>query len=76
MDTKMSANKMFAILGRIADTESCFQAITSKDAHRWHCRYAHLNFKCLKTLYSKNMVIGLPHIGEPTKLYEDCLMGK
>ncbi|KAI5427684.1 hypothetical protein KIW84_032916 [Lathyrus oleraceus] len=38
MDTKMSANRMFAILGRTADAESCFQAITSEDAHRWHCR--------------------------------------
>jgi len=76
MDTKMSANRMFAILGRTTDAESCFQAITSEDTHRWHCRYAHLNFKSLKTLYSKNMVIGLPHIGEPTNLCEDCLMGK
>lgn len=41
----------------------------------WHLRYGHLNINGLKLLTKKNMVVGLPEIGE-LNLCESCIFGK
>ena len=76
IETQMSANRMFAILGEEISSDSCFQVKTADETHLWHCRFAHLNYKSLKTLSSKEMVKGLPHIETCTKVCENCLVGK
>ncbi|KAL4291178.1 hypothetical protein GQ457_14G012020 [Hibiscus cannabinus] len=42
----------------------------------WHYRFGHLNFGGLQTLQQKEMVVGLPIFEIPSKVCEDCIMGK
>ena len=45
-------------------------------ARLWHLRYGHLSFNGLKTLQQKRQVNGLPQFQAPSKVCEDCLVGK
>jgi len=54
------------------------KALTVKeddDGKLWHLRYGHLNMQGLKLLSSKDMVQGMPKIGE-LELCEGCLYRK
>lgn len=74
METKMSANRMFAVVATTISPSS-FQATCEDNTHLWHCRYGHLSFKGLKLLSQKEMVRGLPTLQDPAKVCIDCLVG-
>ena len=77
MDTKMSGNRMFrlhAVSQPVMPT--CLSATTEKTVQLWHYRYGHLSYKGLKTLQEKNMVSGLSELKSPSKLCDDCMVGK
>jgi hypothetical protein len=58
MFSQMASNKLYPI---IAEAKlACLQIECDDLTYLWHCRYGHLNFKCLKTLQQKKMVRGLP----------------
>lgn len=50
-------------------------AKVSADSKLWHLRYGHLHENGLKVLNQKDMVYGLPKIGD-LELCEDCIYGK
>ncbi|KAL2237779.1 UNVERIFIED_CONTAM: Retrovirus-related Pol polyprotein from transposon TNT 1-94 [Sesamum indicum] len=61
----MSANRMFKLITDspiIVKEEKCLQISTTDQSKLWHHRYDHLSFKGLRTLQSKEMVVGLPPI--------------
>jgi len=70
---------MFILLGESNDKikeERCLQVDISNKAEQWHHRYGHLNYKGLHTLCSKEMVVGLPEIGDVKTTCEACVKGK
>ncbi|GAA0186281.1 hypothetical protein LIER_33569 [Lithospermum erythrorhizon] len=76
----MATNRMFTITSE-SNTEreqsgECLQATSNELSMLWHQRYGHLNFKGLKTLHDKKMVIGLPELKGETIVCTDCLNGK
>ena len=82
MTSEMSVNRMFVVIASLAIKEpaareqNCFKLVAEDEAQLWHCRYGHLSYKGLKTLYNKKMVRGLPLITTPTKVCEGCMLGK
>ena len=82
MTSEMSINRMFVVIASLAIKEpaareqNCFKLVAEDEAQLWHCRYGHLSYKGLKTLYNKKMVRGLPLITAPTKVCEGCMLGK
>ncbi|CAL8169006.1 unnamed protein product [Prunus armeniaca] len=58
------------------DVQKCLSTRVQDPTWLWHLRYGHLSFKGLKILHEKNMVEGLPKINCPTKMCEDCIVGK
>lgn len=73
----MTTNRMFVVFAQVQERkEECFQATTPNLAHLWHCRYAHLSQKGLRTLQLKKMVRGLPQLPASTAVCEDCMKGK
>jgi transposase InsO family protein len=77
LQTKMSANRMFVFLATMMPKiPTCFKTASEDETHLWHCRYGHLNFKGLRTLHYKKMVRGLPEMKTPSKLCNDCIIGK
>jgi len=42
----------------------------------WHRRFGHLNLQSLKLLQQKEMVYGLPEIGNANKVCQGCAIGK
>ncbi|CAL9029558.1 unnamed protein product [Prunus brigantina] len=77
METKMSHNRMFAVLARCSPKEQkCFSSLTIDQAQLWHCRYGHLSWNGLKLLQQKQMVEGLPQFIASQRVCEDCLVGR
>ena len=75
----MSANRMFILLGEQSDRvkdERCLQVDTANREELWHHRYGHLHHKGLQILCSKEMVTGLPDIGQLKISCEACVKGK
>lgn len=63
IQTNMTANRMFVLLGKAQPKQfSCFNTTTEDLAHLWHCQYGHLSHKGLRTLQYKQMVHGLPRL--------------
>ncbi|CAL8125961.1 unnamed protein product [Prunus armeniaca] len=74
---QMTTNRMFPLYTQIPhDDQTCFTSTTQDTTWMWHYRYGHLNFNGLKTLEQKKMVSGLPQIQTPSKVCEDCIIGK
>lgn len=60
----------------ISNVKSTTLVVKGKnEANLWHLRYGHLNINGLKLLSRKEMVVGLPKIGE-IDLCEGCIYGK
>jgi gag-polypeptide of LTR copia-type/Integrase core domain/GAG-pre-integrase domain len=73
-ETKMASNKLFPM--EIADVKERVMAVKElNQTELWHLRYGHLNINVLKLLNQKNMVYGLPELGE-LGLCEACVYGK
>ncbi|GAU43961.1 hypothetical protein TSUD_283880 [Trifolium subterraneum] len=73
--TQMSANIMY-ILAAPVIVPMCLQTSIEDKTQLWHNRYGHLSVKGLKILNSKDMVKGLPALGEMNERCTDCLIGK
>ena len=71
----MTRNRMFPFHSP-RPVSRCLSARVQDNNWLWHCRYGHLNFSGLKTLYQKNMVIGLPPIQLQTDICDECTVGK
>ncbi|WVY90763.1 hypothetical protein V8G54_036277 [Vigna mungo] len=55
----------------------CLSAMNKEEERwTWHYRFGHLNFKSLRDLNSRGLVLGVPLIDAPTKICEGCAIGK
>jgi hypothetical protein len=45
-------------------------------AWQWHARLGHLNFRALKSLGDKNMVVGIPNVKQVEQVCDGCVLGK
>lgn len=71
----MTTNRMFPLHIQHA-IQTCYIMKMSDISWLWHMRYGHLNFNGLKTLQQRSLVTGLPHITCPTRVCEECVVGK
>lgn len=72
---KMSGNFVFPL--SMPSIENCAMSTNHIDEGKlWHLRYGHLNYRSLKVLKSKGMVIGIPNIDGGDKVCEGCILGK
>ena len=70
---KMSTNRMFPV--EFNKGSKALVVTGTEQAVLWHHRYGHLHSKGLKVLSTKEMVLGLPEVGE-FEVCEGCLYGK
>jgi hypothetical protein len=73
--TQMSANKMYIIIAPVI-IPMCLQASKIERTQLWHNRYGHLSINGLKLLNQKDMVKGLPELGDLEEKCTDCIIGK
>lgn len=71
---KMTSNRLFPL--KITTVNDCLLAKAGDSSWNWHYRYKHLNFNGLRTLHQRQMVTGLPAIIPPSKICEECIIGK
>ncbi|XP_021830690.1 uncharacterized protein LOC110770778 [Prunus avium] len=71
---QMTTNRLFPL--KIKTFQACVMAKEDDSSWLWHFRYGHLNFNGLRTLHQKQMVTSLPMITPPSKICEDCIVGK
>lgn len=78
-ESEMSMNRMFILPVRCSpatQSENCLHLSSVNQSQLWHERYGHLNYRSLKLLYDKRMVIGLPQFQDTSKVCVDCFEGK
>ncbi|CAH9104519.1 unnamed protein product, partial [Cuscuta europaea] len=71
----LSPNRTFKI-DILVNKDVCFKVDALEESWLWHYRFGHLNWKSLKQLGEKKMVIGLPSIQSEAKICENCIVGK
>lgn len=77
IQTSMTSNRMFALRVQLqARKETCFNTMAQDTVYLWHCRFGHLSYRGLETLYTKDMVIGLPKLPGSSNVCEYCMKGK
>jgi len=70
----MTQNNMFPLnVSNVVENSLVAKGVN--ETQLWHLRYGHLNINGLKLLTRKNMVIGLPKVGD-LELCEACIFGK
>ena len=74
--TKMASNRTFQVSLRNLESQCMTVEILAKDTWLWHLRLGHLNFRDLSMLRNKEMVLGLPTIQIPSKVYDSFLISK
>jgi transposase InsO family protein len=75
--TKVShGNTRQYILELVIGRPVCLVARSSEAAWWWHERFSHISFKSLRSLATKQMVRGLPHLHHIDQVYDSCLIGK
>lgn len=42
----------------------------------WHTRFGHVNFQVMELMSKEVVVLGIPKLIHPKKMYEGCLMSK
>ena len=72
---KMTKNRMFP-LPLQTDLIMSFSAVVMDTNWLWHFRFGHLNFNGLRLLAKKEMVTGLPLLGDFNQMCEGCIFGK
>ncbi|KAK2412918.1 hypothetical protein QL285_048063 [Trifolium repens] len=73
--TQMSGNRMYIIYAPVI-VPMCLQITKDEKTHLWHNRYGHLSVNGLKLLSKKNMVKGLPELGNIEGKCSDCIVAK
>jgi len=72
---KMTKNRMFPSPLQ-TDLIWAFSAIVTDTNWLWHFCFGHLNFNGLRLLAKKEMVVGLPLLGDFNQLCEGCILSK
>ncbi|KAK9063254.1 hypothetical protein SSX86_017124 [Deinandra increscens subsp. villosa] len=72
---KRSPNRLYKVNLRTGSPK-CFLTGISSNEWLWHGRLGHVNFQSLENLYRKELVLGLPHIGQINQVCDSCMAGK
>lgn len=68
-------NRLYLLKMQLA-TPVCLVAKADDPAWLWHGRFGHLNFRALRELGTKNMVVGLPQLDRVEEFCDGCALGK
>lgn len=70
-----TGNRLYAIkLGFVNPV--CLMMKHNDEAWRWHARFGHLNFRALRDLGRKEMVMGMPVVEHVEQVCDCCSLGK
>lgn len=67
--TTGSKNRLYKV-NMQADIIECLQITSSTESSKWHARLGHVNTETMKTMISKELVVGIPDI---TIMKETCV---
>jgi hypothetical protein len=70
-----TSNKLYIVKFGLS-TPVCLLAKSEEKARQWHARLGHLNFRALKSLGDKNMVVGIPNVKQVEQVCDGCVLGK
>ena len=57
-------------------SERCLQLQTTSESARWHARLGHIGKESMRTMISKELVVGMPKISVDKDTCSSCLRGK
>jgi len=75
MSAPRTGNRLYTVkLGSVSPV--CLLTKTEDAAWVWHARFGHLNFRALRDLSCKGMVIGMPTVNRVEQVCDGCVLGK
>ncbi|KAG7553438.1 GAG-pre-integrase domain [Arabidopsis thaliana x Arabidopsis arenosa] len=75
VNAKRSKNRLYKVLMEVEPTK-CLQVKEVSDSAKWHARLGHIGSDTMKSMISKELVIGLPSITVEKETCSSCLLGK
>ena len=72
---KRSHNRLYKVIIDIV-TERCLQLEISSKSVRWHARLGHIGRESMRSMISKELVLGIPKIVIEKGTCSSCLLGK
>ena len=54
----------------------CLQSTSMGDSATWHDRLGHMNYETMKSMISRELVIGIPQMTCEKEICGSCLLGK
>lgn len=72
---KRSQNRLYKVIIDIV-TERCLQLSVSSESERWHERLGHIGRESMRSMISKELVLGIPKIVIEKGTCSSCLLGK
>ena len=76
LKSPLSKNMMFKTMISSTEVQCLKNIIDHKNSWLGNLRFGNLNFRSLNQLITQDMVIGIPSLEMPDKLYEGCLVRK
>jgi hypothetical protein len=75
MTAPRTGNRLYTVkLGLVEPV--CFLMKQDDLSWRWHARFGHLNFRSLRDLGRKEMVVGMPIVDHVEQVCDGCTLGK
>ena len=72
---KRSPNRLYKVIIDVI-TERCLQLSVSSESARWHARLGHIGRESMRSMISKELVLGIPKIEIEKDTCSSCLLGK
>ena len=71
----MSRNRLYKVRMGLKE-DLCLQSASMGDSSIWHTRLGHVNYKTMKSMISRELVIGISQISIEKEICGSCLLGK
>jgi len=70
-----SRNRLYKVDLKVESTK-CLQLVALSNSTKWHARLGHINLETIKSMVTKELVVGIPSVPKEKEICASCLLGK
>ena len=70
-----SRNRLYKVDLKVESTK-CLQLVALSNSTKWHTRLGHINLETIKSMVTKELVVGIPSVPKEKEICASCLLGK
>ena len=70
-----SRNRLYKVDLKVESTKR-LQLVALSNSTKWHARLGHINLETIKSMVTKELVVGIPSVPKEKEICASCLLGK